>query len=226
MNIIKAQEFQGKRYENLSPDMLSNERLKVVFDLVKTEKKGRILDVGCLDGSFTLEFKKEGWNAYGCDISDSIRKAERKGIKCKKFDFEGRFPYPNNFFDGVIVGDVIEHIFDTENFLNELHRILKPKGFLVISTPNTASLPNRILLLMGKKPLNLDYTKGGGHIRAYTMELLEKQLKQKGFKVEERKADLLRLSDKIEVAPLYFLEKILAKIFPTLSLNLVLKARK
>jgi len=223
----KIQKFQGKRYEKISPDIHSNERLKVIFDLVKGEKKGRILDVGCLDGSFTTEFKKEGWDAFGCDISNAIKKAERKEIKCKQFDFEGRFHYQDNLFDGVIAGDVIEHIFDTDNFLEELYRILKQKGFLVISTPNTAAIYNRIAVLFGKKPLNIDYNMGGGHIRAYTLAVLEKQLKKTGFKIEKRSADLLRLSDKIEFIPfVYEIESFLAKIFPSLSMNLVLKARK
>lgn len=220
-------EFQGKRYAEKSPKMNSNERLKVIFDLVSGERRGRILDVGCLDGGFSVEFKKTGWEVFGCDISDAIKKAKARGIKCRKFDFENRFPYNSNFFDGIIAGDVIEHIFDTDNFLEELYRILKPNGFLVISTPNTAWLPNRLLLLLGKRPLNLDYTKGGGHIRAYTMNLLETQLKQKGFTIEKRRADLFRFSDKIEFLPfVYSIGRSLAKVFPSFSLNLVLKARK
>ncbi|MBU1121028.1 MAG: class I SAM-dependent methyltransferase [archaeon] len=220
-------EFQGKRFERFSVDMHSNERLKVMSDLILNERKGKILDVGCLDGGFAVEFKKIGFNVFGCDISPAIKKAEARGINCKKFDFEGKFPYPKNFFDGVIAAEVIEHVFDTDNFLGELHRILKPKGFLVISTPNTAALPNRLLLLLGKKPFNLDYNKGGGHIRAYTMNLLEKQLKKMGFRIEKKTSDLLRLSDKLELIPfVYSIEIFLAKLFPSLSLHVILKARK
>ncbi len=219
-------EFQGKRYSNLPVDMYNNERLRKIFVMINKEKRGKILDVGCLKGEFSFELKKEGWDVFGADISDAIVEAEKKGIKCSKFDFEEKFPFEDNFFDAVFAGEVIEHIFDTDFFVSELCRILKPKGFLVISTPNTAALPNRFLLLFGKKPFNLDYYKSGGHIRAYTFSLMEKQLKLHGFKIEKKTSELLRISDKIEFPLLYKIESILADFFPTLSLSIIVKARK
>ena len=139
---------------------------------------------------------------------------------------EKSFPLKDSSFNAVFAGEVIEHIFDTDFFVSELYRILSPEGFLVISTPNTAALPNRLLLLAGKKPFNLDYFKSGGHIRAYTFELLEKQLKSHGFRIEKRTSELLRISDKIEFPLLYRIESILADFFPSLSLSIIIKARK
>jgi 2-polyprenyl-3-methyl-5-hydroxy-6-metoxy-1,4-benzoquinol methylase len=219
-------EFQGERYASLPVDLHSNERLKKIFLEINKEKKGKILDLGCLRGEFSLELKRKGWNVFGADVSSALLEAKKKGIKCIKFDCEKTFPLKENFFDGVFAGEIIEHVFDTDFFISELHRILKPNGFLLISTPNTACLANRILLLFGKKPFNLDYSKGGGHIRAYTFSILESQLKRHGFKIERRFSELLRLSDKIEFPLLYKLESFLAEIFPTLSLSVIIKARK
>jgi 2-polyprenyl-3-methyl-5-hydroxy-6-metoxy-1,4-benzoquinol methylase len=218
--------FQGERYSDLPVDLNNSERLKKIFIEINKEKRGKILDVGCLKGEFSLELKKKGWNVFGADISSALNEAEKKGIKCTRFDFEKCFPFSNESFDAIFAGEVIEHIFDTDSFVSELYRILKPNGFLVISTPNTAALPNRLLLLFGKKPFNLDYFKSGGHIRAYTFSLLEKQLKEQGFKTEKRFSELLRLSDKIEFSLLYKTESILADFFPTLSLSIIIKARK
>ncbi len=219
-------EFQGERYSNLPVNLYKNERLKKIFKIINKEKKGKILDLGCLKGEFSFELKKKGWNVFGADISSALIHAKKKGINCIKFDFEKSFPLKDNSFDAVFAGEIIEHIFDTDFFVSELNRILKPEGFLVISTPNTAWLGNRILLLSGKKPLNLDYFKSGGHIRAYTFELLEKQLKENNFKIEKKTSELLRISDKIEFPLLYKTESILADFFPSLSLSIIIKARK
>jgi len=219
-------EFQGERYSDLPVDLHNNERLRKIFVLINKEKRGKILDLGCLKGEFSFELKKKGWIVFGGDISVALNQAVKKGIKCIKFDFEKPFPFKSNSFDVVFAGEIIEHIFDTDFFVSELNRILKPDGLLFISTPNTACLPNRFLLLIGKKPFNLDYFKSGGHIRAYTFSLLEKQLKENGFSIEKRTSELLRLSDKIEFSLLYRIESILADFFPTLSLSIIIKARK
>lgn len=219
-------EFQGERYADLPVDLHSNERLRKIFAMINKEKRGKLLDLGCLKGEFSFELKKKWWNVFGADISSALNEAEKKGIKCIKFDFEKPFPFKNNSFDVVFAGEIIEHIFDTDFFVSELNRILKPNGVLVISTPNTAWIGNRFLLLIGKKPLNLDYFKSGGHIRAYTFELLEKQLKKHGFEIEKRTSELLRVSDKIEFPLLYRIESFLAELFPTLSLSVIIKARK
>ncbi|PIN98824.1 MAG: hypothetical protein COT90_02485 [Candidatus Diapherotrites archaeon CG10_big_fil_rev_8_21_14_0_10_31_34] len=219
-------EFQGERYADLPVDLHFNERLRKIFVMINKEKRGKLLDLGCIKGEFSLELEKKGWNVFGADISSALIETKKKGIKSIKFDFEKPFPFKNNSFDVVFAGEIIEHIFDTDFFVSELNRILKPNGFLVISTPNTAWIGNRFLLLIGKKPLNLDYFLSGGHIRAYTFELLEKQLTQHGFKIEEKTSELLRISDKIEFPLLYRLESVLADFFPTLSLSVIIKARK
>ncbi len=219
-------EFQGERYKDLPVDINYNERLKKIYVMLSKEKKGKLLDLGCLKGEFSVELKKLGWNVFGGDISSALIHAKEKEIHSVKFDFEKTFPFKSNYFDAVFAGEVIEHIFDTDFLVSELSRIIKPNGFLIISTPNTAWIGNRFLLLIGKKPLNLDYTKGGGHIRAYTFKLLEKQLKEKGFKIEKRNSELLRISDKIEFPLLARIESILADFFPSLSLSIIIKARK
>jgi 2-polyprenyl-3-methyl-5-hydroxy-6-metoxy-1,4-benzoquinol methylase len=49
----------------------------------------------------------------------------------------------------VFAGEIIGHLFYTEEFLEELHRILKPDGTLILSTPNLVSWANPICLIFG-----------------------------------------------------------------------------
>ena len=69
-----------------------------------------------------------------------------------------KLKFPDNYFDMAFFGELIEHIYDLPAFFYEVKRVLKPGGFLALSTPNLAAWYNRILLLMGKCPVNYQPT--------------------------------------------------------------------
>jgi ubiquinone/menaquinone biosynthesis C-methylase UbiE len=80
----------------------------------------------------------------------------------KKFDLDKPYNYPfdDNSFDSVILGETIEHVPDLTLLMNELKRILKPKGRLVISTPNPASPVEIIVHFMWYFTKRIDYKRG------------------------------------------------------------------
>ena len=87
-------------------------------------------------------------------------------------------------FDCVIAAEVIEHVYDTDFFLQEIKRVLKAGGILVLSTPNIACLANRIGLLFGRYPRYAEYKAGGaGHIRVYTSTAIKDQILENGFEI-------------------------------------------
>ena len=101
-------------------------------------------------------------------------------------------PYNNNAFDVVIFSEIIEHLFyGVPHALNEINRVIKKDGFLILTTPNLAKIPNRIRLLMGnvinpalsgENPFfQRDIYKR--HNREYTLEELMYLLKESGFKI-------------------------------------------
>jgi 2-polyprenyl-3-methyl-5-hydroxy-6-metoxy-1,4-benzoquinol methylase len=94
-------------------------------------------------------------------------------------------PWEASAFDAVVAGEVIEHVVNTDHLLREVARVLRPGGVLVITTPNLASLENRIRLLLGRYPMWMDHrVSGAGHLRYYTPRLLRAHLAQHGFAVE------------------------------------------
>jgi methionine biosynthesis protein MetW len=126
------------------------EKLERIVDLF--EPCDRVLDVGCGDGWFGKRIIKEfGADVHGVDISkDALKKAELSGLKVKRQDLDGNeLSYPNDHFDAVLCGDIIEHLINTEFFLKEIRRVLKKNGFLILSVPNIATYYNRLLLLAG-----------------------------------------------------------------------------
>jgi SAM-dependent methyltransferase len=73
--------------------------------------------------------------------------AKQKGFKTFILDVDNKsYPFPNGSFDAVFVGEVLEHLSDPDRFFEEVHRILRKKGTLVITTPNSAAWHNRIAL--------------------------------------------------------------------------------
>ena len=145
----------------------------------------KILELGCADGSFAELLGKElRGKVWGVEIAkDNILLAKAKGVNAVVVDLGNKFPYDNNQFDLVVSLEVIEHVFDTDNFLRETRRVLKKGGYLILSTPNLASLQNRIRLLLGLYPRYLSYNANDGHIFLYTLPVLGEHLKKYGFEI-------------------------------------------
>jgi 2-polyprenyl-3-methyl-5-hydroxy-6-metoxy-1,4-benzoquinol methylase len=103
---------------------------------------GKLLDVGCGDGTLLHRMHNLGWSATGVDFdAKAIENAKaRYGSKVTVLHsnlFNARFP--DVFFDAVTMSHVIEHVPDPVALLIEARRILKVGGRLVITTPNIRS---------------------------------------------------------------------------------------
>ena len=87
-------------------------------------------------------------------------------------------PYPDNTFDTVLFCEVIEHLTQDPTFaLAELHRVLKPGGYLLLTTPNVFRLQNVIDILRGRRNIFHPYSGHGvygRHQREYGLgEILD-----------------------------------------------------
>ncbi len=131
-----------------------------------------IIELGSADDSF-LDLVKD--KLKGTGIGLDLTKGD---------DLEEPLKIKSNSVDLALALELIEHLFDTDSFLTEIHRVLKPEGILILSTPNLASLSNRLRLLFGGYPKYLEYsTKGAGHIHPYTPRILLSQLESSGFQI-------------------------------------------
>jgi len=60
------------------------------------------------------------------------------GLYFYEYDVDKGLPFSDSFFDAVTCIAVLEHVFNPPNVLNEIHRVLKPNGFLIMQVPNVA----------------------------------------------------------------------------------------
>ena len=222
----KIEDMQLKYYEGCKDFSNPDTRVHRIIGLVREEPKGALLDVGCGDGSSSEEIVKDGWSVSGLELSPkNVTKARKKGINAVVGNAEEKLPYNEDMFDVVIAGEIIEHLTNPKNFLEECYRVLKPNGVLILTTPNVCFLLSRIKVLFGKLP----YASAPFHFQYFTLSSLKKLLNESGFTIERAIGNMVLgegIFDRLKVPFLKFISTHPAKFFPTLSANLIIKSRK
>lgn len=191
-----------------------------------SSKKLSLLDIACNDGELTSNYTQFG-QVLGIDINkEAVALSKKRGIPCLQADIADIKDKYKNTFDVVIAGDIIEHVFDTDQFLRNIHTVLKKNGTLLLTTANVASFGRRIMLLLGKNPF-LEYSSelpsiefNVGHIRYYTIANMRQQLDHTGYN------EVKLMGDKINILPFVSIPHRIARNFPTWSRNMFVVARK
>ncbi len=154
-----------------------------------TGKLGEILDLGCADGFYSKAIACSRNRVTGVDINTAF-------LDETSIDDNPRFiaadatnlPFNNNHFDTVICVDMLEHVAQDGLVIKEIHRILKPRGQLVISVPNkkypATYDPINTLLTPFNRHLSIGIW-GFGHRRLYSPEGLKTALENSGFEQAE-----------------------------------------
>jgi SAM-dependent methyltransferase len=117
---------------------------------------GIVLDLGCGDGTNVRRYSPSGAAVYGIEMSGaSAIQARARGIHVIQADLNESFPWKPQSFDAVSSNQVIEHLYDTDKFLEEAHRVLRPGGLLIVSTENLSSWHNIAALTLGWQAFSL-----------------------------------------------------------------------
>lgn len=182
----------------------------------------KCLDVGCGDGLFGTLVRDRYRQVCGIDGSKrALKDAVSRGIQACLVDLDaGWLPFGDYVFDCISCLDVIEHVFDPEKLIEEISRILKRNGILILTTPNIRFIDFiRSLLFNGRFP-RTSQDKGcydGGHIHYFTFRDVRSLLVSSGFVIiKERGYDEKHyLSPKVLVFEIFmrFWERHLRKEF-------------
>jgi ubiquinone/menaquinone biosynthesis C-methylase UbiE len=193
-NLI-ADEFAATRQE-IWPE------LTFLFEGYLTEGE-KVLDLGCGNGRWFKLFQKKKVDYVGVDFSERLIKIAKRNYPQAKFQTTDvlKLPFPNNYFDKIYSIAVLHHIPSEElrlKSLEEAKRVLKPGGFLILTTWKLCSKKEFFLLfkytilkLIGKS--NLDFKDilepWGKKIKRYYHFFSRKELvglaKKAGFEIKK-----------------------------------------
>jgi SAM-dependent methyltransferase len=141
-------------------------------------KGGKLLDIGCANGTALYRLKLMGWEVYGVEIDgEASERARSKGLSVFTGDLL-EANYPDHFFHVVRMDMVFEHLPNPKEVLFEINRILMPKGRIYISVPNARSLN---YLLFRKWWFSLEVPR---HLFSYTPKTIQMLLSPLGLKIK------------------------------------------
>jgi methionine biosynthesis protein MetW len=133
-----------------------DENRRVILETMPTRPGARLLDLGCGDGQWTIEVARHsGAGAvHAVEVMENAASAARaRGIDVLVADLSsGLAPLEDASFDVIHSNQVIEHVRDTDCFLREIRRLLRPDGYALISTNNLSSWHNIVSLVLGWQP--------------------------------------------------------------------------
>ena len=134
-------EFTGERLIPGEVDIdLLNEHMARYHFAVRLARGKRVLDAGCGAGYGSAELAEVAESVTGIDIAPAALDYARAHYALPNLAFEQasctKLPYGDGAFDLVVAFEVIEHLENWRDFLQEVRRVLAPAGQLIVSTPN------------------------------------------------------------------------------------------
>ena len=104
--------------------------LRKAMSIFSSELKGRLLDVGCGSKPYQELFSVDDY--IGLDIDNEAS----RNRKIADYFYDGKtFPFNEDEYDSVLCNQVLEHVFNPDEFLSEIKRVLKPGGRLLLTVP-------------------------------------------------------------------------------------------
>lgn len=113
-----------------NPFYFARAGLRDAILLFASRLSGRLLDVGCGSQPYRRYFQKQEY--VGLDLDTE---ANRQAGVADYFYDGSCFPFPDASYDAVLCNQVLEHVFNPEEFLAEIRRVLKPGGRLLLTVP-------------------------------------------------------------------------------------------
>ncbi len=174
-----------------------------------------ILDLGCAQGILSYFLRQEGgfWVHTDQDFENLKTSQALLEKNCLRVE-EGLLPFKSDSFDLVVSLDYLEHLENDETCLEEIHRILKKDGRLILATPRTGKF---LVLHKLRSALGLSMEFYGHKREGYSLEDLEKKLMEAHLQLQKHRTFSRFFSELLELLLNFFYVKFLSRRIQTKS---------
>jgi len=167
-----------------SPPIWKEEELRRVIGVAEPYCQGHVLDLGCGEGTFTFHLNKldKIKKITGTDISQiAISQAKKKYPGVEFITVAATtLPFPKESFDFIAMVELVEHILDIKQMLTEVNRVLKPGGYILVTTTDFNLLKKVIIATFFWEKY---FYPTNPHIRFFTKQTLKESLNKTGFEI-------------------------------------------
>ena len=169
-----AGQYYGNRH-GFTLQYCNRRRISFIEQSLTIGRRGRLLDIGCGDGSFLLAARDSGWQVNGTELNPGPARKRGLEVVDNIESIKGE-----QQFDCITMWHTLEHMRSIPHMLGEAHRLLKHDGCLVIAVPDFGGLQSRMFRAHW---LHADVPRHLYHLDAKSLTCA---LKQSGFSVRVR----------------------------------------
>lgn len=188
-NVESLEEISGYRWPNaaltdahkcLVPPLVS-----ILTDLEAKGVGGRLMDLGCGNGSITKLLYDRGYNVLGIDPSAegvAIARSHYPSLPIEQGSAYEDLPARFGHFDIVLSLEVVEHLYNPRKFASTIYDLLDPGGYVIISTPYHGYWKNLAIAISGRFDWHFTALWDHGHIKFYSLATLGRLLYDAKFR--------------------------------------------
>ncbi len=188
------------------------EKIRLILNSLSEEPRRLALELGCSQGLLGYFFrqKKGFWISADEDLANLQEAKSLLGSNLIQLE-SSHLPFLSNIFDLIICPDYLEHVEDDQACLEEIARLLKPGGQVILVTPQTG--PGHFLYRL-RSYLGLNPSHYGHKREGYHWFDLQTRLQQAGLRPERQVSTSRFFSEGLELLVNFFYVRFLAKPKP------------